>query len=69
MLPADCRGLGGWGRLDLFSDAVSMSYRSLSLGRPYDTAALKVIPGSLDLLSLFQTRIQKVGSMTHLVPA
>lgn len=25
VLPADCRGLAGWGRLDLFSDAVSMS--------------------------------------------
>lgn len=33
------------------------------------TAALKVVPGSLDLLSLFQTRIQKVLSVTQLVPA
>lgn len=62
MLPADCRGLAGWGRLDLFSDAVSMSNRSLSLARPCDTATLKAVPGSLDLLSLFQTRIPKVGS-------
>lgn len=67
MLPADSRDLGRWGRLDLFSDAASMSNRSLA--RPCDTAALKVVPGSLDLLSLFQTRIQKVGPVTHLVPA
>lgn len=53
MLPADCRGLGGWGRLDLFSDAVCMSNRSLSLARASDTAALKAVSESLDLLSLF----------------
>lgn len=36
MVPVDCRGLGGWERLDLFSHAVSMSNRSLSLARPCD---------------------------------
>lgn len=59
-------GGGGW---TYFQMLISMSNRSLSGARPCDTAAMKVVPGSLDLLSLFQTRIQKVGSVTHLVPA
>lgn len=65
MLPADRRGLTGRRRLGLFSDAVYTSNRPLSLARPCDTAALKAVPGTLDLMSLVQTRNQEVGSSTR----
>lgn len=52
-------GGGGWA---YFSDTVYISNRYLSLARSCDAAVLKAVPGILDLVSLVQTRIQKVGS-------
>lgn len=59
MLPVDHRGLAGWRRLGLFSPAVYMSNRSVSLSRLCDTALLKAVTGILDLCRFFKQEFKK----------